>query len=154
MKRYLQNINLECWHHLGRLGVSEPSICLFRADTESCDPLLVAIDEVEQAGAPSKRKLSFQASDRENSCVAIRLILSPESDELRQMCISLNDSTVEIDVTPRGLNLLKEAVTVWREGSEDFGLAPTWERNRRRELGTKDLNSGELWFWGPYYNGP
>ena len=154
MKSYLQNIKIECWQHVGRLGTNEPSICMYRDNAESCGPLLIAIGEVESGGPPAKRKLMFQPCQRPRECNTLQLILSSESDELRQLQVAVDDGTVTLEVTSRGLQLFKQAVEAWRDGAEDFGLSPTWERSRKRELGTRDLASGELWFWGPYYDGP
>ena len=154
MKTYLQNVDIECWRHAGRLGTNEPYICFFSSNSASSGPLLLAIDEVAASGPPAKRKITFKECDRPKSISTLRLILSPESDDLRQMHISVDSGEVEIEVTLAGLQQFKDAVTAWRDGAEDFGLSPIWERNRRRELGARDLSSGELWFWGPHYAGP
>jgi hypothetical protein len=70
------------------------------------------------------------------------------------MHISLEGDNVTMEMTLTGLQRFRGAVAFWRDGVEDFAIAPTWERSKRRELGDKDLASGELWFWGPRYAGP
>jgi hypothetical protein len=154
MKPCFQNLDIECWEHSGRLGLLEPSLCLFQANVNECEPLLLAIDELCSTEPPAKRTLTFKPCQRPRACTTGRLILLAESDELRQMHISREGATVTIELTPAGLRAIREAVERWHEGNDDFGVAPRWKRNKRRELGSKDLASGELWFWGPYYAGP
>ena len=84
----------------------------------------------------------------------MRLVLLAESEDLRRICVSTKDDTVTIEFTPEGAGMLQEAILAWQDGAEDFGIPPKWSRKERRELGKKDLGSGELWFWGPYYAGP
>jgi len=81
-------------------------------------------------------------------------MLSPESEDLRVMCISLEAGVVSIELTPFGLQQLREAVVCWHDGAEDFQVSPPQDRRSRFSLGDKDLASGELWFWGPYYYSP
>jgi len=114
----------------------------------------MAIEEIEATDPPARRKITFRPCKRRRSCSTLRLLLSPESDELRQMHISITGSTATVEMTPKGLQEFRQAVIDWRDGGDDFCLSPTWKRNKRRELGGKDLASGELWFWGPYYAGP
>ena len=121
---------------------------------ESCGPLLLAIDEVAATGPPGKRSVTFKPCQRPKRCSKLRLILSEESDELRLMQVSIEGGTATIEMTPSGLQQLREAVVDWRDGADDFGLCLPRKRNKRRGLGSKDLASLELWFWGPYYGGP
>jgi hypothetical protein len=149
MKSYLQNLDIECWRYAGRLGINDPTICVSILDSKSCDPLLLAIDEIESTGSPAKRTITFRPCERRRSVSRLRLLLSPDSESLRQMHISVDGGAVTMEMTMAGLELLRNALISWRDGGEDFGLSPTWNRSKRRELGTKDLASGELWFWGP-----
>ena len=151
MMPYLQDLDIECWRFAGRLGKNEPTLCVFTSNPESCAPLMLAIDELAQSGPPARRSVTFRSCRRPRGCSRLRLLLAHESDELRRMQISVDGCTATIEMTIAGLEQLRDAVTAWRNGGEDFGIYPNWKRNRRRELGEKDLASGELWFWGPSY---
>jgi len=78
-------------------------------------------------------------------------MLSIADNTLRQMCIGRKEDVGLFEFTPQGLQKFREAVVCWQSGGEDFGLAPTWtsRRKKKEELGSKDLASGELWFWTP-----
>ena len=154
VKSYFQNIDIECWHHAGRVRSVGPSICLFKSVPESCGPLLRAIDELEAAGPPAQRKLTFKSCGRENECSILRLILSNESAEFYQIRISVEGEAATIEVTPDGLQQLRESIELWRDGAEDFGLSPTRQRDSQGDFGKQNTASVELWFWGPYYTGP
>jgi hypothetical protein len=146
MQSYFQDIPIECWWHDGKLATSMRPLCMFRAETNGCDTIVRAIDELIVAGPPSKRTLTFQRCQRPRVCTTVRLILSPESDDLRQMHIGREGEVATIEVTLAGIWQVREAVTAWRNGGEDFRVTP---EGRRNELGSKDLASRELWFWGP-----
>ena len=157
MKKYLENLEIECWRHVGGMGPNDPYVCPFMSKRESCEPLLLAIEEVEGTGPPAKRTVTFKPCRRAKCCSKLQVILSAESDELRNMCVSVEGNAAIIEVTRAGLGQLQEAVTAWRDGCEDFGIPTTPKRKKKQrgDLGEKDLASGELWFWGPrYYAGP
>lgn len=154
MKSYLQNLDIECWHNERNLGSRQPEICLYKSQSKSCDSLLVAIDELEAAGAPAKRTMTFRANKRRRSCSKMHLILSNECEDLRLMYISVEGEIASVECTPSGLRELREAVVCWQGGAEDFSLSPPAGRRKRRNLGQRDLDSGELSFWGPYYYSP
>jgi len=116
--------------------------------------LLRAIDELEAAGPPAQRKLTFKSCGRENECSILRLILSNESAEFYQIRISVEGEAATIEVTPDGLQQLRESIELWRDGAEDFGLSPTRQRDSQGDFGKQNTASVELWFWGPYYTGP
>jgi hypothetical protein len=145
---YFRNLNIQCWQHEGpSLGFHEPAICL-QADAEACDIVLLAIDELIAESAPSERMLAVKPCRRRTACAKIRLIISPESSDLRQMSLSCGGDTAVFEFTPDGLNAFREAVAMWRNGSEDFSLHP--ETRRKANCGKKDLESGEVWFWTPF----
>ena len=152
VKAYFQDLDIQCWEprHEG----TPPSLCLFVSQPDSCGPLLRALDELESAGPPAKRTLTLKPCDRRRRCSTIRLILSIESDDLRQMNVARQEDSASIEITSEGLQQFRNAVQTWHDGADDFGISPTWDRKRKRELGDKDLSSLELWFWGPYYAGP
>lgn len=155
MKSSLHDLDIECWHHIGRLGSREPSICFYKRNLESCNLLLRALEELEEGGPPAERTMTFLACQRSRHCRKLHVILSLASDELRELCVSLDKDVVTVELTESGLHAFQEAVTVWRDGGEDFGLSPNWTtKAQRKSLGSKDLSSGELWFWGPSYDGP
>lgn len=152
MQAHLRNIEVECWEHPERLGRARPSLCLFQGAAGLCKPLLQALNELEAAGPSARRMVTFKRASRARSCSAMRLILSPERDSLRGMHVGREDAVAKIELTPTGLEQLRDAMTSWANGAEDFGIWPG--DVRQRERGAEDLTSAELWFWGPRYSGP
>lgn len=151
MKSHLQNVQLQCWEHNGRIGTNAPYVCLYRSDLDSVVPLLIAIEELDSDGPPTRRSVTFAKNERQRQCSRMRLCLNAESDELRQLRISVDAATATIEMTPAGLQMLRHALKNWRDGAEDFGISPRFHQS---EVGARDLESGELWFWGPTYIGP
>ena len=154
MKSYFQNLDIECWHHAGSVRSVGPSICLFKSVPESCGPLLRAIDELEAAGPPAQRKLTFKPCGRANECSILRLIHSNETADFHQIRISVEGEAATIEVTPGGLQQLRESIELWRDGAEDFRLSPTRQRDSQGDFEKQNTSSIELWFWGPYDTGP
>jgi hypothetical protein len=147
MYREFKNLDIECWLHSGpRIGVADRAIHL-QAGPAACEILLHAINELSAAGPPAKRTLGLKISQRSKRCTTIRLRLSPESDELREMSFSREGEIAIFEFTPRGLDEFKQAAVFWQKGGEDFSVHP---RGRKKELGAKDLSSAEVWFWTPF----
>ena len=59
-----------------------------------------------------------------------------------------------IEMTSDGLTLLASAIRSWLAGAEDFGVSSRKSKPKPKQLGKLDRESGELWFWGPFYAGP
>jgi len=155
MKPQFQDLNLECWWETtARLGPREPCVCLYLSNPDACLPLLGAIEELQSEDAPAKRTITFSAHRRTSRISKLRLLSAPKSDELRYLCVSVDKETTTVEMTTMGLDGLRQAIENWRDGAEDFCIPVTTSRRERRNLGEKDLASGELWFWGPYYQGP
>lgn len=154
VKSHFQKIDIECWYHSGRSRSIGPSICLFRSLPNSCDPLLRAIEELNVAGPPARRMLTFKPCSRPNRCASLRLILSNESDDFHPIRISVEGEIATIEVTLDGLRQLREAIVRWRDGAEDFRLSPPHQRNSQGDPGKQNIAPVELWFWGPHYAGP
>jgi hypothetical protein len=113
---------------------------------------LRALEELETEGSPSKRTLTFKPSQRPKSISTLRLRLVTEDEQFRVMNISRANATVTIEMTLAGLEIVRDAVIAWDDGAEDFGISPENADLKERQLGTRDLTSGELWFWGPKYD--
>ena len=154
VKPHFADVDMDCGRHPGKLGIAEPSVYVCVTDPEAIDILSQAISELMADGSPSKRTLTFRASENPKRQKLLRLRLLPGGDELRVMHIGCSGDSVEIDLTLIGLELLRGAIASWRNGNEDFGIAPRHSRLRKAELGVRDLASGEHWFWGPTYAGP
>lgn len=152
MKRQFQNLNLQCWEHASRLGVAQPTLCV-QGDSDTCDVLLAAIDELISDGPPATRRLTLIPGSHPDSITTIRLVLTSSGEDLRQMSLTRDGSSTTWEFTEVGIKSFREAVVLWRDGSEDFSLHPIGSRKarhrQRNELGLKDLESGELWFWTP-----
>ena len=68
------------------------------------------------------------------------------------MNISQANAIVTVEVTLAGLEIVRDAIIAWGDGTEDFGISPGHSDLKKRQLGARDLASGELWFWGPRYD--
>lgn len=150
VKQQFQNFDIQCWEHTDqRLGCNRPFICL-QAGPPACDILLAALDELAAEGVPARRKLTLMPSRRQNACSSIRLVLSPPSDEFKQMSLTRDQTTAVFEFTPAGLSIFRNAVVAWRNGSEDFSVHPNPATRKKEDIGKKDLASGEVWFWTPF----
>lgn len=76
------------------------------------------MDELEAAGPPAQRKLTFKPCGRANECSILRLILSNESADFHQIRISVEGEAATIEVTPDGLRQLRESIVLWRDGAD------------------------------------
>jgi hypothetical protein len=152
-KPQFQNLTFECWRHLRRLGQTPTSLCFYQADVRACEPLLAALDGLAAATPPPQIVLTLRPSERPKPINTLRLRLTAESDDLRVMCIEHGAGVATIDLTPRGLPALRQAIETWHGGREDFGIG-SGDNVPRKELGPRDKASSEAWFWGPGYYAP
>jgi hypothetical protein len=151
VKRQFQNLNLQCWEHPQRLGDSQPCLCL-QGDALASDLILEAINELKADGPPAKRTLTLRPNGRANPIDTIRIAFFTESNDLRQMSLTRDGTVAILEFTVKGLEKFRRAVDLWRNGSEDFSIHPEGSRKakhlkKRDEMGSKDLASGEPWFW-------
>ena len=156
MKRYFQNIDIECWVLPGReLRSADPCVCVYHTARESgVAAVLSALEELEADGPRSKRTLTLKPCTRPKSISTLRLRLIVESEQLRVMNISKENVAVTIEMTPIGLEIVRDAIIAWGEEAEDFGISAEHSDLKKRQLGVRDLASGEMWFWGPRYYAP
>lgn len=142
-----QNLAIECWQHAGpRLGVADRALCLL-AEPDAIRELLTAVDEIAANVPPAKRALTFKPCGRKKSCTRIKLVLLPESDDLREMSATRAGEIATLEFTPAGLQRFRRAVESWMNGGEDFSVHPCIEKRNGREAPAKDLQSMEVWFW-------
>jgi len=156
VKRQFQNLDLECWEHPGKLGLSRPFICL-QGDAAAADVVLAAIDELAANEPPCRRTLTLQPHARPEPILTLKISLVLESDELLQMSLTRENTLASLEFTAKGMEEFRRAVMLWRNGGEDLSIHPDGSRKarhikKRDELRAKDLASGELWFWTPYTN--
>lgn len=136
------------------MGGSKPSLCM-QGDSEAAKLLLDAIAELAADGEPAQRTLTLRPNRRPKAVFTLRMLLSAESDDLQQMSLTRGGTVARLEFTVKGLEAFRLAVVCWRDGGEDFSLYPygsrkARHRKKRHELGSKDLASGELWFWTPH----
>ena len=145
MKQF-ENVAIQCWEHAAesRLGRKPPFICL-KAGPEACGVMLMLLDELGGLRPPAQRALTLKPSDRPNAFSRIRFVISHVSDRLTEMSLTCDSETAVFEFTPAGLMRLREAVVLWRNGGEDFSVHPS-----KCCAGTKDGQSGEVWFWTPF----
>ena len=154
VKPYLRDIDVECWQHVSDRVGREPTICLYHAQIAAGQPLLVALDEVGAAGCPARRTVTFRPCDRPRRLSSLRFDLVPESEQLGVMRVSRQRRLAWVEMTRSGLVLVRDALIVWLDGGEDYGVSPSNSNLRKHQFGEHDLASGELSFWGPCYVGP
>jgi len=151
-----QDVDVECWEHASKLGAVKRAFCLHRANTGSGHEILSGLNELDAANSPARLTLTLKQSARKKAITKLQFLLMLESDELAVMHIARDATTLTIEMTPLGLNIVRYAIQSWLSGSEDFGGSPTHSRHPKffsqqpkKKLGARDKSSGELWFWGP-----
>jgi len=148
MKPHFQNLSIDCWQHT-RLGISEVSFCLHHSSVELGQPLLAALEELLTQPLPVQRTLSLRPSNRKQSLTTIRLRLVDPRDNLQVMHIHSAENALIIEMTSKGHELVRQAISTWLSGSEDFGISPLRAKLKKSDYGALDKASAELWFWGP-----
>jgi hypothetical protein len=147
MKKQFQNLAIECWQHTGRrLGITKHSLCL-RAGPDAVQTFLLALDEIAVQGVPARRAISLKPTRRKDNCTTIRLVLSPEGNDLHQMSVTRAGDIATLEFTPAGLQSFREAVVLWLNGTEDFSVRLGGDRRTDRSMAAKDEQSAEIWFW-------
>ncbi len=154
VKPQFSNLKVDLWVHHGRIGVSNHNLCLFHDSVDSGSPILDALNELRDETRPAQRKLTFASCSRRGALTNMRLIVDAEREDLRVMNIRYDTDNATIEMTDEGLAVLIDACTAWLGGAEDFGVSPRQSSLKPKELGILDRESGELWFWGPVYDGP
>lgn len=154
MYRAFEDINVDFWVDPGKLGFLRPSLCLFHDVATKGSQLFDALKELESGPCPAQRKLTFAACSRPSPLRELRFVLAQEREDLKVMSIQHNGASAIIEITSEGLPLVMDAVATWLAGAEDFGVSPRHSDRKPKQLGELDRQSGELWFWGPSYDGP
>lgn len=147
-------LDVELFHHTGRLGASQPFLCLFHNSKERGSPILVAAKELKAENGSAHRTLTFERCPRGRSITNLRLEVVSRHDDMQVMNIRCEAETATIVMTKVGLDSFIDACTKWLEGAEDFCVSPRTSTLNSRQFGRLDRESGELWFWGPGYTGP
>lgn len=154
VKQKFENLEIDFWVHRGKLGISQPSLCMFHDSVEIGSPILDVLNELKKEPSPAQRKLTFADCSRDQAQSSLRLIVAYERDDLHVMSIRCDSDGATIEMTDEGLKLLINACQSWLAGGEDFSVSPRHSTIKVKELGKLDRESGELWFWGPIYDGP
>lgn len=139
---------MECWIHRDRLGASPWSLCFHRSPSEDGDELLTALRRLKSGILPASAVIRFAVS-RKGSVGTLHLRLCVEDATLRCLTTSYEGTGATIEFTPVGHDILLRAVEDWLGGAEDFVVSALHSEFRKRELRPRDLESGEIWFWGP-----
>lgn len=151
VKPAFRDVDVELWKSRVPLDPRYQSVCLHHAEKQIGIPILDALCELDPIKRPDQRVLTLLPRDKQDVATSLRLVLCHESESLRVMNISQHDRMVQIEMTMHGVLILKQALTRWFEGGEDFGVSPEHGPFDRKRLGRSDLESYDLWFWGPTY---
>jgi len=154
VKPAFQNLEVDLWVHPRKLGIAQPSVCLFYDRFEEGVQILEALAELVNAARPAQRTITFKPCLRPHALGKLKLMLESIGHDLKIMHIGLDRDTATIEMTDQGLSLLKNALGTWLAGGEDFGVSPRHGALKPKVVGKLDKESGELWFWGPGYAGP
>ena len=154
VKPAFENIDVDLWGHPGKLGITQPSVCLFHGTRDSGAQILNAIAELGADARPAQRTLTFSRCSRPGALRKMRINRASNCDDLKILHISHDHDTATIIMTDVGLSLLTSAFQSWLGGSEDFGVSPRHSVLKPKAFGKLDKESGELWFWGPGFTGP
>jgi hypothetical protein len=154
VKRGFEDLKVDLWVYRGKLGTTRTALCLHHDAAHLGSEILDALNEIKDAGTPSRRTLTFRVSTRPRSLRCLRLVLENESDSLKVMSITHDADTATIAMTPVGWQLVYDAVAAWLAGGEDFGVSPARAMLKPKQFGARDKESVELWFWGPDYYAP
>lgn len=146
-----ENLDPELWLHRRR---AENTVCIFHSSVGVGAPILEALGELEEGERPTQRTLTFKPRARPKPLRKLQLKLVDSTDELRVMNITVHDEAVTIQMTPFGLDVFRDAINSWLNGSEDFSVSSQSADLSRKKLGPLDRSSLELWFWGPSYYAP
>lgn len=149
-----EDVDVDLWVHPRKLGVTQPSVCLFHDRPDAGVQIFDALVELAGETRPAQRTITFKACLRPYALHKMRLKIESIGDDLKVMHVGLDCDSVTITMTDEGLLLLKNALTNWLVGGEDFGVSPGHSDLKPKDLGNLDKESGELWFWGPGYAGP
>lgn len=154
VKSVFENLAIDVWVHDRKLGLTQPSLCVFHEERRIGGPFLVALRELNDGACPAKLTLTFAGCSRKKAIDKLTLRFVLQSEELRVMNVRCEDSVATVQMTSIGLPLVIDAFSSWLSGCEDFGVSPRHSSLKPRELGQLDRESGEVWFWGPGYMGP
>jgi hypothetical protein len=154
VKPAFDDLEIDFWVHPGKLGVAQPSLCVFHNTPKMGTQFLEALTELRDQTCPAKRTLTFTACSRNSALRKLTFMLIAESEDLRVLNIRRDLDTATIEMTDIGLSLLIDAFSSWLAGTEDFGVSPRHSSLTPKQFGRLDRESGEIWFWGPNYAGP
>jgi len=132
MKPEFMAIDVECWRHTGKMGISIPAICLFHAEVDQGRVILQALDELHADS--SHCKLTFKPTLQKRGITTLRLQLVPERAELRVLSIRYSPGAATIEMTSIGLPVIRDGVQAWCNGGEDFGVSADNARLKEREF--------------------
>ena len=149
-----ENLAVECWVHPGKVGLSQPCLCLFHDAVDLGKPIRDALIALQDDSGDSGMSLKFRSNGRRGAIDRLKLIRSSSRDDLRVMSIQCANEVATIEMAEEGLALMIDAVNSWLKGAEDFCVSPRHSSLSRKQLGMLDRESGELWFWGSHYHGP
>jgi len=153
-KLAFENVDADLWVHPGKLGVVQPSVCLFHGSRDAGAQILDAISALSGDARPAQRTITFRTCLRPRPLRKLKMKLDSIVDDLKIMHIGFDRDTATINLTDEGVSLLKSALQTWVDGGEDFGVSPRNSALKPKAFGKLDMESGELWFWGPGYAGP
>jgi hypothetical protein len=154
IKPAFENVDADLWVHPGKLGLAEPSVCLYHDRRDSGAQIRDAISELGECAYGDRRTITFKACPRPRAFRKLKMKFDAVGDDLKVMHISIDRETATIIMTDDGLALLKSALQTWLDGGEDFGVSPRQSGLKPKAFGKLDRESGELWFWGTGYLGP
>ena len=102
-----------------------------------------ALKETINAPTPSQRKVTLRGSEP-NDYKVLHFRKLQANEAIRKLWLGLEDDQPVLEFTDQAINEVKQAFELWANGAEDFRLSPD---AKLKDLGLKERDSGELWFW-------
>ncbi len=102
-----------------------------------------ALTETINDPTPSQRKVTLIGSEpKDYRSFHFRKVHADE--EIKKLWIGLEDEQPVLEFTDQAIAEVRKDFELWIEGTEDFQMYPD---GKAKDQGTKEKNSGELWFW-------
>ena len=156
MERYLSDLDVWCWRY--RENQRNYPGLHFTAKPEAISALQRCLQQLRQEAAGAYRTIPLKpllAADeakitggqKYESFQRLRLSLHEPSDTLRQMSFRVDADLVRFDFVEAHVKQFERGLLDVHNGTGDYSIGPTSDRQRGLAVGEWDCESECLWFW-------
>ena len=156
MEARLKNLNVWMWRYFE--NVRNYSGVNFTADGTACEILLDVVNTLRAEGSGAQRTILLKRLDprdeakitgglrfRDYSKLHLKLVDADEA--LTCMAATTTGEVVDLEFTSRYLDQFEKGLRDVLRGRGDYAIGPPDESRARKQIGTKDKLSEDLWFW-------